>query len=43
VGRDTVLKTSPPQQNLLSRALGRLLEDHKGVVASVALAEICRQ
>jgi len=40
LGYDTVLKMSKPQQNLLNRALGRLLKDHEGDVASVTPAEI---
>ena len=40
LGRDTVLKMSKPQQNLLNRALGRLLKEHNGDIASVTPAEI---
>ena len=40
LGHEVVLKMSEPQQNLLNRALGRLLERHKGNVASVTPAEI---
>jgi hypothetical protein len=40
LGHELVLKMSPPQQNLLNRALGRLLKEHNGDVASVTPAEI---
>lgn len=40
LGHETVLKMSAPQQNLLNRALGRLLKEHNGDIASVTPAEI---
>ena len=40
LGHEVVLQMSAPQKNLLNRALGRLLERHKGNVASVTPAEI---